>query len=73
MIGSHTRGEKELLLYSIKVASVAHKVARKKNWSKPTHMGSSFEELVARNPTVKTDLNFDILIKSYKFLKFLIP
>lgn len=36
-------------------------------------MGSSFEELVAGNPTVKTDLNFDTRIKSYNFSQFLIP
>ena len=32
-------------------------------------MGSSFEELVKRNPAVKTDLDFDVWFKSYSFLK----
>ena len=32
-------------------------------------MGSSFEEHVAQNLTVKTDLNFDAPFKSYDFFK----
>ena len=32
-------------------------------------MGSSFEDLVARVLTVKTDLNFDAWFISYDFLK----
>ena len=33
-------------------------------------MGSSFEELVARDPPVKTDHNFDTRFKSYYFFSF---
>ena len=36
-------------------------------------MGSSFEELVVINPTVKADLNSDARIKSYGFLNFSKP
>ena len=32
-------------------------------------MGSSFEELVARDSTVETDRNSDTRIKSYDFFK----
>jgi hypothetical protein len=32
-------------------------------------MGSSFEDLVARDPTVKTDRNFDKWFERYDFLK----
>ena len=35
-------------------------------------MRSSFEELVTRDPTVKTDNNSDTWFKSYSFLNFLI-
>jgi hypothetical protein len=31
-------------------------------------MGSSFEDLVARGPTVKIDSNFDKQFESYNFL-----
>ena len=34
-------------------------------------MGSSFEELVAKNLAMKTNLNFDASFKSYDFLKIL--
>ena len=33
-------------------------------------MRSSFEELVTRNPTVKTNNNSDTWFKSYSFLNF---
>jgi hypothetical protein len=73
LIGSHTWQTKKLLSYSTKVASVAPKVALKKSSSKHTHMRYSFEELVARNPTVKTDLNSDARIKKIMALKKLKP
>ena len=57
--------------YSIKVASIGPKVASKKSSTKPINMRASFEELVARNPDVKTKLNLDASIKSYSFLNFL--
>ena len=60
-----------MLPYSTIVASIALKVALKKSLMKPTQMGSSFEELVVRNPNVKTKLNFDASIKSYIFKNFL--
>ena len=41
----------------------------KKNSSEHTHAGSSFEEHVARVPTMKTELNFDTRSKNYDFLK----
>ena len=44
-----------------------------KGLSKPTHMGSSFKELVARKPIVKTNLNSDTRIKSSAFLNYLKP
>jgi hypothetical protein len=51
-----------------KVAPYSIKVGIKKNSSKHTHAGSSFEDLVARVSTVKTDLNSDARLKSYDFL-----
>jgi hypothetical protein len=35
-------------------------------------MGSSFEDLIARGLTVKTDCNFDTRFTSYDFLNFLL-
>ena len=57
--------------YSTKVAFIGHKVASKKSSTKPINMRSSFEELITRNPDVKTKLNLDASIKSYSFLNFL--
>ena len=71
LIGSPTRKKMKLPSYSTKVAFIGHKVASKKSSTKPIYMRSSFEELAARNPNVKTKLNFDASIKSYSFLNFL--
>ena len=56
--------------YSTKVAPYSMKVDIEKNLSKHTHVGSSFKDLVAKNPTVKIDLNFDAWFERYDFLKF---
>ena len=55
--------------YSTKVAPYSTKVGIEKISSKHTHVGSSFKDLVTRNPTVKTDLNFDAWFERYDFLK----
>lgn len=47
-----------------------HTKLLKKGSSKPIHMRSSFEELVARNPIVKTDLNSNTWIKKLWLFKF---
>ena len=54
---------------STEVAQYSAKVGNKKISSKHIHAGSSFEDLVAMNPTVKTDLNSDVWFKRYDFLK----
>ena len=59
----------ELLMFNTNVASSSIKVAFEKKSSKHIHMGSSFEELVARNPAVKTVLRSDTRFKSCSFLK----
>ena len=69
-------GLKKITPCSIKVAQSSTKVAQysvnvgiKKILSKHTHAGSSFKDLVAKNSTVKTDLNFDARFERYGFLK----
>ena len=68
--------EKICTMYSIKVAQCSTEVAQysakvgiKKISSKHTHRGSSFKDLVAKNSTVKTDLNYDARFERYGFLK----
>ena len=56
--------------YSTKVAPYSTKVGIKKISSKHTHAGSSFKDLVARVPAVKTDLNSDARFERYSFLNF---
>ena len=51
------------------VAPYSTKVGIKKISSKHTHTGSSFEDPVAMNPTVKTDQNSDVWFKRYDFIK----
>ena len=55
--------------YSTKVAQYSTKVGIEKNSSKHAHAGSSFKDLVTRNPMAKTDLNFDAWFKRYEFFK----
>ena len=59
--------------YNIKVAPYSTKVGIGKISSKYTHAGSSFKDLVARVPAVKTDLNSDERFERYDFLKFRTP
>ena len=54
---------------STEVAQYSAKVGNKKISSKHIHAGSSFEDLVAMNPKVKTDLNSNVWFKRYDFLK----
>lgn len=56
--------------YSTKVAPYSIKVGIKIFLSKHAHAGSSFKDLVARVPAVKTDLNSDARFERYDFLKF---
>ena len=59
--------------YNTKIAQYSTKVGIEKISSKYTHVGSSFKDLVARVPAVKTDLNSDERFKRYAFLKFRTP
>lgn len=52
---------------SILVAQYNIKVGIKKISSKHIHAGSSFKDLVAMNPMVKTGLNSDMWFKRYGF------
>lgn len=54
---------------STKVAPHSTKVGIKKISSKHTHAASSFKDLAARNPMVKTGLNFDARLERYDFLE----
>ena len=53
----------------LKLHKYSAKVGIKKISSKHTHAGSSFKDLVAKNSTVKTDLNSDARFERYGFLK----
>ena len=53
----------------IELHNIASKLASKKKSSKHTHGGSSFKDLVAKNSTVKTDLNSGARFERYGFLK----
>ena len=55
--------------YSTKVAPYSIKVGIKFFSSKHTHVGSSFKDLAARNPMMKTDLNLDARFERYDFSK----
>ena len=55
--------------YSTLFAPYSTKVGIKKISPKHIHAGSSFKDLVAMNPTVKTELNSDMWFKRYDFLK----
>ena len=59
----------ELAQCSTKVAQYSTKVGIKIFSSKHIHAGSSFKDLVAKNPRVKTDLKSDAQFKRYGFLK----
>ena len=67
---------KKVALYNTKVAQCSTEVAPysikvsiKKISLKHIHAGSSFKDLAAKNPTEKTDLNFDVRFGRYGFFK----
>ena len=61
----------KLLNVAPRLPHIASKLLDKKSSLKHIHDGSCFEELIARNVTMKIELNFDTQFKNCSLLVFM--